>query len=51
MVEEIPLELDDEIIAWLEATSLTLKKPVEQLVAEFIRDQREVRESADPPPV
>ena len=39
-MEELTLELDEEIVAWLEATAAAQKKSVPEIIREMIDEMR-----------
>jgi predicted transcriptional regulator len=39
-MEEFTVELDDEVVTWLEATAESQKKTISEIVSELIREVR-----------
>jgi hypothetical protein len=46
-MEEIALELDDELVAWLESAASTLNKPIPEIIGEWILEFRAASEAAE----
>jgi hypothetical protein len=46
-MDEITLELDDELVSWLESASSAQNKPVSQIIGEWILEYRASSEAAE----
>ena len=46
-MDEITLELDDELVAWLESAASTQNKPVSTIIGEWILEFRASSEVAE----